>query len=176
MTLISERCIRKEACTSASNMKWTACKRILILLLTFMISQQDFAQVKILRAKIIDVHSEEPVPFASVQFYKTKFAKLSDSAGNFRFVLEKWPSDSLWISYAGFEDSYLHLDTSRSEISLIIKMERKKNVKEVVVKPKFEQGSLDALSKTELVDLARKKGIKISPRMGKAAIIKKMMS
>ena len=49
-------------------------------------------------------------------------------------------------------------------------------VKEVVVKPKFEQGSLDALSKTELVDLARKKGIKISPRMGKAAIIKKMMS
>ncbi len=49
-------------------------------------------------------------------------------------------------------------------------------VKEVVVKPKFEQGSLESLSKTELVDLARKKGIKISPRMGKAAIIKKMMS
>lgn len=49
-------------------------------------------------------------------------------------------------------------------------------VKEVVVKPKFEPGSLESLSKTELVDLARKKGIKISPRMGKAAIIKKMMS
>ncbi len=140
MTLILERCIRKEACTSASNMKWTACKRILVLLLTFIIFQEDFAQVKILRAKIIDVHSEEPVPFASVQFYKTKFAKLSDSAGNFLFVLEKWPSDSLWISYAGFEDSYLHLDTSRSEISLIIKMERKKNVKEVVVKSKLGRG------------------------------------
>ena len=49
-------------------------------------------------------------------------------------------------------------------------------VKEVVVKPKFEIGSLESLSKTELVELARKKGIKISPRMGKAAIIKKMMS
>lgn len=49
-------------------------------------------------------------------------------------------------------------------------------VKEVVVKPNFEAGSLDSLSKTELVELARKKNIKISPRMGKAAIIKKMMS
>lgn len=49
-------------------------------------------------------------------------------------------------------------------------------VKEVVVKPKFETGSLDNLSKTELVELARKNNIKISPRMGKAAIIKKMMS
>jgi hypothetical protein len=49
-------------------------------------------------------------------------------------------------------------------------------VKEVVVKPNFEPGSLDKLSKTELVELARKKNIKISPRMGKAAIIKKMMS
>lgn len=49
-------------------------------------------------------------------------------------------------------------------------------VKEVVVKPNFEAGSLESLSKTELVELARKKNIKISPRMGKAAIIKKMMS
>jgi hypothetical protein len=49
-------------------------------------------------------------------------------------------------------------------------------VKEVLVKPKFEAGSLDNLSKTELVEFARKNNIKISPRMGKAAIIKKMMS
>lgn len=49
-------------------------------------------------------------------------------------------------------------------------------VKEVLVKPKFEAGSLDSLSKTELVEFARKNNIKISPRMGKAAIIKKMMS
>ncbi|MEY3921752.1 MAG: hypothetical protein RL634_1513 [Bacteroidota bacterium] len=121
-------------------MKWTASKRILLLLLTFIIFKQDFAQVKILRAKIFDMHSEEPVPFASVQFYRTNFAKLSDSAGNFRFILEKWPSDTLLISYAGFEDNYLHLDTSLSEIDLVIKMERKKIVKEVVVKSKIGRG------------------------------------
>ena len=133
---------RKEVCTLVNSMTRTAFQRILFLLLTFIISNQDFAQVKTLRAKIIDIHSEEVVPFASVQFYKTKYAKLSDSAGNFQFILDKWPSDSLLISYAGFEDNYLHIDTSLSTITLIIKMERKKNVKEVVVKSKLGRGLL----------------------------------
>jgi len=140
MTPTSGLCIKKEACTSASDVKWVVCKRLLFLLICIVFSTKDMAQVKILRAKIIDVHSEEPIPFASVQFYRTNFAKLSDSAGTFRFLLDHWPSDSLLISYVGFEDNFLHLDTSLREIDLIIKMERKRNVNEVVVKSKLGRG------------------------------------
>jgi hypothetical protein len=39
------------------------------------------AQKKMLHAKIIDLHAQEPIPFASVQFYKTNYANLSDCSG-----------------------------------------------------------------------------------------------
>jgi len=44
------------------------------------------------------------------------------------------------ISYVGFEDYYLHIDTSLHTIDLIIKMERKRNVNEVIVKSKVGRG------------------------------------
>jgi len=140
MILILELCTRKEACTSANNMIRTAIASLLLLLLNITSPGQSMAQVRILHAKIIDLHTEEPIPFASVQFYKTSYAKLSDSAGNFRFILDQWPSDSLLISYVGFEDYYLHIDTSLHTIDLIIKMERKRNVNEVIVKSKVGRG------------------------------------
>jgi hypothetical protein len=140
MTLTSGHCIKKEACTSANNAIRDVFKRLPFLMLCILLSTKDIAQVKILRAKIIDIHTEEAIPFASVQFYKTNFAKLSDSAGTFRFVLDHWPSDSLLISYVGFEDNFLHIDTSLQDIDLIIKMERKRNVNEVVVKSKVGRG------------------------------------
>lgn len=118
----------------------TATATLLLLLLNITSSGQNMAQIRTLHAKIIDLHTEEPIPFASVQFYKTSYAKLSDSAGNFRFILDQWPSDSLLISYVGFEDYYLHFDTSLHTIDLIIKMERKRNVNEVIVKSKVGRG------------------------------------
>gem|GEM_PF-2132221 len=71
MILISELCTRKEACTSANNMIRTAIASLLLLLLNITSPGQSMAQVRILHAKIIDLHTEEPIPFASVQFYKT---------------------------------------------------------------------------------------------------------
>jgi hypothetical protein len=140
MILISELCTRKEACTSANNMIRTANASLLLLLLNITSPGQSMAQVRTLHAKIIDLHTEKPILFAPVQFYKTNFAKLSDSAGNFTFVLDKWPSDSLLASYVGIEDYFLHIDTTLNSIDLIIKMERKRNVNEVVVKSKVGRG------------------------------------
>ena len=137
-----EHCTKKEACTLVNKLPRAVGFRILLLFMGILFCLTNIAQVKILRAKIIDVHSEEAIPFASVQFYKTNFAKLSDSSGMFRFTLERWPSDSLLVSYVGFEDNFLHLDTSLSEIDLIIKMERKRNINEVVVKSKIGRGLL----------------------------------
>ncbi len=95
-----------------------------------------------LKGIIKDIHSDERIPFASVQFYKKNFAKLSDSAGTFTFNLAKWPTDTLVVSYAGFEDKYIILDTSLQFIELLIPMERGRKTNEVVVKGKINRGLL----------------------------------
>ena len=100
------------------------------------------AQSKEMHGVIRDMHSDEQIPFATVKFQRSTIAKLSDSAGNFTFHLSRWPSDTLLISYAGFEDNYTLIDTTQSKLELQIKMERKRNAYEVVVKSKVGKGLL----------------------------------
>jgi hypothetical protein len=95
-----------------------------------------------IRGTVRDRHSEEPVPFATVRFLRTEFVKLGDSSGGFSFRLRKWPSDTLLFSYAGFEDTYVRIDTSQRNISLTVDMERARPVSEVVVKGRINRGLL----------------------------------
>jgi hypothetical protein len=116
---------------------------LLLFLMAFLCLRASVnAQHVQLKGIIKDIHSDERIPFASVQFKKTQFAKLSDSAGNFTFNLAAWPTDTLVISYAGFEDKIIVLDTSLQSISLEISMERGKKTTEVVVKGKINRGLL----------------------------------
>ena len=105
-------------------------------------SEYSFGQIKQLKGYIKDTHSDEPIPFATVKFLGTKSAKLSDSSGHFTFTLNQWFSDSLLITYAGFEDNYIKLDTTKQVIEVEIQMERKKVSGEVVVKSKIGRGLL----------------------------------
>lgn len=116
--------------------------RLFGLLLMLTSAAAGFSQQRHLRAQIRDMHSEEPVPFATVAFKGGKFTKSSDSSGRFAYQLSAWPSDTLLITYAGFEDRYIFLDTSLTDIDIIIQMERKKDAGEVVVKSKFNKGYL----------------------------------
>jgi len=103
------------------------------------------AQTKILRGSIRDAHSDEPIPFASMQFKKGRTGKLSDSAGQFIFRFDSgWPRDTLEISYVGFQpydivlmDSVLN-SGKRDTLTLHIAMERGKYDNEVVVKKKVD--------------------------------------
>ena len=114
----------------------------LLMGILLIIAEQGKAQLKQINGKIRDSHSEEVIPFASVAFYKSTIGKLSDSSGSFTFNLRSWPSDTLIISYAGFEDQYILIDTTLDKINLLIKMERRKSNNEVVVKSKFSKGYL----------------------------------
>lgn len=98
---------------------------LIVLLLLFKVESAK-GQLKQIIGKIRDSHSEEPIPFATVQFSNSTIGKLSDSSGSFVFTLRSWPSDSLIISYAGFEDYILKIDTSLTNINVLVKMERKK--------------------------------------------------
>ena len=111
------------------------CSVILLLL-----SSCAWAQTKHLKGIVRDSHSEERVPFASIEFKHSTQGKLSDSAGNFSFHLSRWPSDTLLVTYVGFEDRQIALDTSKNELEIVVNLERGKKSGEVIVKSKIGRG------------------------------------
>ncbi|MHA4845110.1 DUF5686 family protein [Flavitalea antarctica] len=106
------------------------------------------AQVKILRGVIKDVHSLEPVPFASIEFKKTSTGKLSDSAGAFEFRFNEWPKDTVLVTYVGYQDFLLPIDSNlvknakNNIIDITIQLERGKYAAEVVVRKTIDRGYL----------------------------------
>ncbi|HTH32314.1 MAG TPA: carboxypeptidase-like regulatory domain-containing protein, partial [Lacibacter sp.] len=77
-------------------------KYIVSLVLSILCTLIVTAQTKIVSGIIKDSHSDEPIPFASVQLKNTTIGKLSDSAGYFSLRLETIAAtDSLLISYVG---------------------------------------------------------------------------
>lgn len=108
-----------------------------IILLFACVSSQ--AQ-KTLSGLIRDIHSEEPVPFASVQFRNTTTGKLSDSAGRFTFYMNEWPSDTLDITSVGYQPYYLLIDQKRDSVFIIINLERGTFNEGVSVKVKVNKG------------------------------------
>ncbi len=106
------------------------------------------SQVKILRGIIKDVHSAEIVPFASIEFVKNKTGRLSDSAGTFEFRFNEWPSDSIKITYVGYQDFVLPIDSNLirnakdNVIDITIQLERGKYEGEVIVRKTIDRGYL----------------------------------
>ncbi|WP_315818292.1 hypothetical protein [Paraflavitalea speifideaquila] len=99
-------------------------------------------QTKILRGIIKDVHSDERIPFASMQFQLAGTGKLSDSAGSFRFHFDQWPTDTIKITYVGYQDFFLAIDSNlikrakNNIVDISILLERGKFTSEVVVRQK----------------------------------------
>jgi hypothetical protein len=114
----------------------------LLLLLFNLLAASLFGQGVRLKGMVKDIHSDEPIPFATVEFLHARVGKLTDSAGNFRFNLSRWPSDSLVVTYVGFEAYKVRLDTSLKEIDLVIPLERSRIKTEVVIRGKINRGLL----------------------------------
>jgi len=100
--------------------------RSLYIFLIFLFLPGMFAlsQRKILTGVVKDAHSEEPVPFASIQFINSTVGKLSDSSGTFEFNLAKWPSDTLEVTCVGYQPYKLFIPANRDSITIEIIMER----------------------------------------------------
>src|SRR5688572_21337285 len=95
---------------------------------------------KTIKGFIRDAHSEEPVPFASVQFRHTTIGKLTDSSGRFFFYFEEWPSDTIDISSVGYQPYRFSFDKNRDSITITINMERGTFNEGVSVKVKVNKG------------------------------------
>jgi hypothetical protein len=113
-----------------------------------MMTIQAGAQTKVLRGVILDIQSGERVPFASMKLDKSGYGKLSDSAGGFIFRFEKWPHDTLVISYVGFQNYSLPLNDSlfsrwgNDSVFLTVNLQRGKYNNEVTISRKVDFGLL----------------------------------
>lgn len=113
------------------------CFLALLLILPGMIV---LSQKKILAGKIKDAHSEEPIPFASLEFQNSTIGKLSDSSGRFEFYLQKWPSDTLEITCVGYQPYKLFIPRDLDSLTVDIVMERGTFNEGVRVKVKVNKG------------------------------------
>ncbi len=98
------------------------------------------AQRKIISGVVKDAHSEESIPFASVNFKNTDVGKLSDSAGHFLFSLNKWPSDTLDITCVGYQPFRIVLTSNKDSLSVNILLERGTFIEGVQLKTKVNKG------------------------------------
>jgi hypothetical protein len=114
----------------------------LLVFILFGVAVPALGQMKTVKGTIRDIHSDEPVPFATVSFAHSKFIKLADSAGTFTFHVAEWPSDTIMVTYAGFEVKKVWIDTTQHNLAIMIQMIRGKAPGEVVVKGKINRGLL----------------------------------
>ncbi|MEO8770829.1 MAG: DUF5686 family protein [Ferruginibacter sp.] len=96
------------------------------------------AQTKIIKGFVKDGHSDELLPFASVQFKNTGIGKTTDSSGAFKFVLSKWPSDTLVITSISYKAYYFIIPKNKDTIDLSASLEAGNAIPEVVVRAKLK--------------------------------------
>ena len=129
---------------------FTRTKKSLLYLLILITLSPAFAsaQPKSIQGSVRDAHSDEPIPFASVKLKNSGIGKLTDSAGHFTLLLSDWPKDTLEITYVGYQNFLLPLDsllarkTTANTLNLSILLVRGKYAAEVVVKQKIDRGYL----------------------------------
>lgn len=119
------------------------------LVLTLLITLFTQAQTKTIRGYVKDKLSEERIPFASMKFIGSSQGGLTDSAGSFVFRFTEWPTDTLEVTYVGYQDYRIAINSDMLKISedgnlleLVISMERGKYASAVIVKQKIDRGYL----------------------------------
>ncbi len=98
------------------------------------------AQPKWISGQILDVHSEEPVAFASVSFPGSSVGQLTDSSGYFSFRFTNRPGDSLLVTCVGYQPYLMALPRDKDSLILHITLERGTYNEGVRVKAKVNRG------------------------------------
>ena len=98
------------------------------------------SQRKYVSGNVRDLHSDEPIPFASVTFLHTTFGGLTDSSGDFLMVVDNWPADTLRITCVGYLPFSYYIDKTRDTLHLDIHMERGTFNEGVRVRAKINKG------------------------------------
>ena len=116
-------------------------KNFIIIFACLFIATQTNAQAhKIIQGIVVDKQSDEPLPFASVVFKKSKIGVLTDSVGHFYFNLDRWfPDDTLRIINVGHEDALIPLALLTDTGSIKVQMKVEPPKFEAVVRAKYNR-------------------------------------
>jgi len=98
--------------------------RFIVAALCLLFCQTLLAQQIVITGLVKDAHSEEPVPFASVEFTNLKRGGVTDSAGRFKIFLKAPINDSLIITYVGYNRVAVPVNISKDSLNLVISLER----------------------------------------------------
>jgi hypothetical protein len=131
---------QKPLCTFALSMK--TIRKIFLCIFFLIPACCLFAQKKKISGSVRDAHSDEPIPFASVYFKGTTTGQLTDSAGTFSFVLDKWPSDTLEITCVGYKAFHFPIDSSKAGLPTMIFLDPGTFNEGVRVRIKIDKGLL----------------------------------
>ena len=112
-----------------------------IIFVTFIFFSTDgAAQTVSFTGVIQDAHTKEPVSYASIYFTRSGIGKTSDSAGNFSFYISNFKTDTLVVSYVGYELFKIPVNDSVNNKSIIIQLQRGAATNAVIVKSKINKG------------------------------------
>jgi hypothetical protein len=105
-------------------------------------------QPYVINGKVEDANTSEGLPFAIIYFIGTGVGVTSDQDGNFRFVLDSLPNDSLRIEAMGYKPIIKKLINSKVTYNYILELERANNLlTEFVVKASQEDPAVTLFKK-----------------------------
>ncbi|MES2773519.1 MAG: DUF5686 family protein [Bacteroidota bacterium] len=113
--------------------------RFIVVLFFLLLCTGIWAQPIVITGIVKDAHSEEPVPFASVEFTNLKRGGVTDSSGRFTILLKDPVTDSLIVTYVGYARVAVPVSVLKDTLELIISLERAVTGG-VVVKSKHGRG------------------------------------
>lgn len=101
-----------------------------------------FAQDKVITGHLLDAHSEEKIPFASIVLKRTGVGTQTDSSGTFYLSYSGYrQNDTLQITYVGYKNlEFVIPKTDKDTLFVAFRLERGQLNKEIIVKSKFSKG------------------------------------
>jgi hypothetical protein len=114
--------------------------RFFFVLSLLFIFQSLSAQRKSVSGSVLNPFTQEPIPYASLQWKVAGFGTVTDSAGMFKIAVPTSKADTLMVTYVGFEIKSIPAGLIRDSAHLNIRLGPIKADKGVVVKTKSKRG------------------------------------
>ena len=98
------------------------------------------ADAQIIKGKVINQFTNEPVPYASVYWKIAGHGGVTDSLGLFKLQKSSAQQDTIVVSYTGYEDLLTPFDPTKAPGLLVLNLSAVKLGSGVVVKSKYNKG------------------------------------
>ncbi|MFY7910495.1 MAG: carboxypeptidase-like regulatory domain-containing protein, partial [Emticicia sp.] len=97
-------------------------KRLFTVFFIFIAQLVSAQSVYVIKGKVTDAVTQDPIPFASITLKNTSFGKNTDFEGNFQFQLGSIPSDSILISCLGYFSKSFYLQKDSLSQTFLIQL------------------------------------------------------